>query len=249
MAVKNHSQFNFYLPECLKPVWWPLQAECPHALAPHLRRSWNREQSDRSCGVLVWAAILSVQPSKISIAYTPSPQNSLIKFCFSINGLKQEASATFVEWFLILGLGEGDSIWQVHRSSQISEKHILEKQIPVRHNEAKKSSFPNNAALSVRWEHNIWSFSAEESSRDYLASWLSGICTLPDVAKSSQERETMTPKLPLIQLHCFSWNVKEEGETLWWWVSTVLRNYKTWFYVSTCFQQAKHTEITIPHQY
>ncbi|RMC15717.1 hypothetical protein DUI87_07920 [Hirundo rustica rustica] len=38
------------------------------------------------------------------------------------------------------------------RSSQKSEKHILEKQIPMRDSKAKKSCFPNNAALSVRIE-------------------------------------------------------------------------------------------------
>lgn len=117
------------------------------------------------------------------------------------------------------------------------KKHILEKQIPVRHNEAKKSCFPKSAALSLRWEQNVWSFSEGKSSRGYLASWLGGICTLPNVANSTQERETMTPKLPHIQLHCFSWSVTEEREMISWWFSTVLRKDKLHFMWACVFSK------------
>lgn len=92
------------------------------------------------------------------------------------------------------------------------KKHILEKQIPVRDNEAKKSCFSKSATLSLRWEQNVWSFSEGKSSRGYLASWLGGICTLPNVANSTQERETMTPKLPHIQLHSVSAEVLQKRE-------------------------------------
>lgn len=69
-------------------------------------------------------------------------------------------------------------------------------------------------------------------------------------SKEQREKRDNDPKTATLSTSlCFSWNVTKDGETLLM-VVFYGPNNKTWFYVSICFQQGKHTEMTtIVHQY
>lgn len=142
VTVKNQSEFDSRLPGCLKPVsaWWHLQAECPHALTCHSSHSWNREQ--------LWQIPVGSQPEWQSSQYTPPKSPVPVFFAHATT------SANFASLEMARNKNKTPCLWKdsssedeerktrtdkCTRSSQTSEKHMLEKQIPVKDNEAKKS--------------------------------------------------------------------------------------------------------------
>lgn len=141
------------------------------------------------------------------------PQNNLSEFCLSRNGLKKKKKTP--------------CLWKDYSFEDKERKTQSHKCIGVvRHQKStfwsskslwkttrpRRSHFPNKAALTARWEHNIWSFSKGKNSRDYSASWLPRISMLPNVANSSWESERMTLKLLRIQLYSVSAPVLQKRE-------------------------------------
>lgn len=151
---------------------------------PNAHVLWPVIWAIHETGYGLWQTPVESRPEWQSSQYSPpkslvpvffTHRTTLSKFCFSRNGLKQEENTVGGRIPRLstrrqrLNMANAPGGLR-HQKSTFWRTKSLWKTVRTR-----RTQLANNAALTVRWKRNIWSFSKGKGLRGFSASWLPGI--------------------------------------------------------------------------